>query len=42
MEVINGLCLLFILSSDLTIVHHFPGGIDLFICDSIFFIEIIL
>ena len=37
----NGLCLLLILASDLTILDHFPGGIDLFICDSIFFIEII-
>ena len=35
----NGLCLLFILASDLTILHNLPGGIDLFICD--FFIEII-
>ena len=29
----KGLCLLFILASDLTILHHFPGGIELFICD---------
>ena len=36
----NGLCLIFILASDLTILHHFPGGIDLFICDY-FFVGII-
>ena len=33
----NALCLLFTLASDLTILHHFPGGMNLFICDSPFF-----
>ena len=32
----SGFCLLFILASDLTILDHFPGEMDLLKCHSIF------